>query len=83
MAAQAVSAGDPGRLGRGDAGGTADCDLESGADMTRNHAMTEQDAEILLKKEVDEAKTAHQVDLAVTAWLRRMAGIEERKAKKE
>lgn len=51
--------------------------------MTRNHAMTEQDAEILLKKEVDEAKTAHQVDLAVTAWLRRMAGIEERKAKKE
>ena len=36
--------------------------------------------EDLLKKEVGEAKNAHEVDLAVAAYLQRMALAEERKA---
>jgi len=42
--------------------------------------MTKKEAEDLLKKEVGEAKNAHEVDLAVTAYLQRMALAEERKA---
>jgi hypothetical protein len=42
--------------------------------------MTEKEAENLLRKEVGEAKNAHEVDLAVTAYLQRLALAEERKA---
>jgi hypothetical protein len=41
--------------------------------------MTKEEAEDLLKKEVAEAKNAHEVDLAVTAYLERMALAEEKK----
>lgn len=40
--------------------------------------MTKEEAEILLEKEVGKAKTAREIDLAVTAWLRRIALIQEK-----
>ena len=46
---------------------------------TEGQTMTKKEAEDLLKKEVGEAKNAHEVDLAVTAYLQRMGSVKERK----
>jgi hypothetical protein len=44
--------------------------------------MTEKEVEALLRKEVGEAKTAQEVDLAVTAYLQRLALAGERREPK-